>query len=136
MSHSQFCVSMQFHKNSKRIPKDFQKNSQRIQKEVTKNSQKIPHKIPKISTNITKNFFKKSPKILKKIPKNSKKLWLALIGRNPFRACLIRAQTDWTCEFPDWTGPDTKICRTDPAGQDWIRIYILPTKYRLSIFIR
>ena len=34
-----------------------------------------------------------------------------------------RARPDWAYEFPDPTGPDTKICRTGPAGPDWIRTY-------------
>ena len=29
-----------------------------------------------------------------------------------------RVQPDWAYEFPDRTGPDTKICRTGPAGLD------------------
>ena len=33
----------------------------------------------------------------------------------------IRARPDWAYEFPDRTGPDTQICRTGPAGPDWIR---------------
>ena len=35
-----------------------------------------------------------------------------------------RAQPDWAYEFPDRTGPDTQICRTGPAGPDWIRTCI------------
>ena len=35
----------------------------------------------------------------------------------------FRAQQDWAYEFPDRTGPDTQICRTGPAGPDWIRTY-------------
>ena len=27
-----------------------------------------------------------------------------------------RARADWAYEFPDWTGPDTQICRTGPTG--------------------
>ena len=34
-----------------------------------------------------------------------------------------RARPDWAYEFPDRTGPDTQICRTGPAGPDWIRTY-------------
>ena len=30
----------------------------------------------------------------------------------------VRAQPDWAYEFPDRTGPDTQICRTDPARPD------------------
>ena len=37
---------------------------------------------------------------------------------------LDRARPDWAYEFPDRTGPDTQICRTGPAGPDWIRTYI------------
>ena len=50
----------------------------------------------------------------------------------------FRAQPDWAYEFLDRTGPDTQICRTGPAGPDWIRTYIfniLPNKYGLSITI-
>ena len=50
----------------------------------------------------------------------------------------IRARLDWAYEFPDWTGPDTQICWTGPAGPDWIRTYIfniLPNKYELSMLI-
>ena len=36
----------------------------------------------------------------------------------------LRARPDWAYEFPDRTGPDTQICRTSPAGLDWIRTYI------------
>ena len=35
-----------------------------------------------------------------------------------------RARPDWAYDFPDRTGPDTQICRTGPAGPDWIRTYI------------
>jgi hypothetical protein len=35
----------------------------------------------------------------------------------------IRARPDWAYEFPDRTGLDTQICRTGPAGPDWIRTY-------------
>ena len=35
-----------------------------------------------------------------------------------------RAQLDWVYEFPDQTGPDTQICRTGPAGPNWIQTYI------------
>ena len=37
---------------------------------------------------------------------------------------ISRAQLDWAYEFPDRTGLDTQICRTGPAGPDWIRTYI------------
>ena len=65
MSHSQFCVSVQF-----KIPKEFQKNSERIPKEFPKNSQKFPKKLPRLW---------KHP-----IP------YIALGGWRPFRACLCR----------------------------------------------
>ena len=35
-----------------------------------------------------------------------------------------RAQSDWAYEFPDRTGPDTQICGTVLARQDYIRTYI------------
>ena len=50
-----------------------------------------------------------------------------------------RAWPDWAYEFPDWTGPDTQICWTCPAGPDWIRtciLNILHTKYGFSILLR
>ena len=48
-----------------------------------------------------------------------------------------RAQLDWAYEFPDRTGPDTQICRTGPAGLDWIRtcifnIYLTSMGYQFS----
>ena len=49
-----------------------------------------------------------------------------------------RARPDWAYEFPDRTGPDTQICRTGPAGPDWIQTYIsniFPNKYGLLILI-
>ena len=36
-----------------------------------------------------------------------------------------RAWLDWQYELPDWTGPDTQIFRTGPAGPDWIWTYFL-----------
>ena len=50
-----------------------------------------------------------------------------------------RAQPDWKCEFPDWTGLDTQLCQTGPAGltESGLTFFnILPTKYGLSILIR
>ena len=47
------------------------------------------------------------------------------IKGNPIPLSLrSRARPDWAYEFPDRTGPDTLICRTSPAGPDWIRTYI------------
>ena len=37
---------------------------------------------------------------------------------------LVRAQPERAYEFPDQTGLDTQICRTWPAGPDWIGTYI------------
>ena len=67
-------------KNSQRISKEFPINFKRILKEFSKNSQTIHQKFWKFSS-------KNSPKHLKKFQKNPKKIWLALIGRNLFRAC-------------------------------------------------
>ena len=39
-------------------------------------------------------------------------------------ADLFRAQPDLAYQFSDRTGPDTQICKTGPAGPDWIRTYI------------
>ena len=45
-----------------------------------------------------------------------------------------RAQPDWAHEFPDRTGPDNQICRTGPAGPDWIRTYIFkPCTYQIQV---
>ena len=63
---------------SQRILKNFPKNSQRAPKEFPKSSQKIP---------------KNSQKIAYKLHKN---IWLALIGRNPFRACSHCIAAFWT----------------------------------------
>ena len=46
-----------------------------------------------------------------------------LLGKWPLLQ-VSRARPDWAYEFPDRTGPDTQICRTGPAGPDWIRTYI------------
>ena len=35
-----------------------------------------------------------------------------------------RARPDWAYEFPDWSAPETRICRTGPEGLEWIRTYI------------
>ena len=87
MSHSQFCVSMQF-----KIPKEFPKNSQRIptinlqQCYAIQNSQRIPKQFPNNFPKIPKklNFFKNS----KRIPKNSQKV-LTRAYRSKFFSSLL-----------------------------------------------
>ena len=44
-----------------------------------------------------------------------------VLGQSRNKSIISRAQPDWTYEFPDQTGPDTQICRTGPAGPDWIQ---------------
>ena len=66
---------------------------------------------------------------------SARNVWLSLAMCSPFNMIVgtsihwkvpskylfaIRAQPDWTYECPTRTGLDTQICRTCPAGQDWI----------------
>ena len=48
------------------------------------------------------------------------------------------AQPDWAYEFPGWTGPDTMISRTGPAGlsKSGLFLNMLHTNYKLSIVLR
>ena len=48
-------------------------------------------------------------------------------------AVQFRARPDWAYEFPDRTGPDTKICRTESG---LIFLNILSSNYRLLLLIR
>ena len=50
--------------------------------------------------------FKKCQMVICDIGGHSMTTWTQFF---PF---LTRARPDWAYEFPDWTGPDTQICRT------------------------
>ena len=94
----------EFQYNFIRIPKKFPKNFQRIPKEFLEDFQRIPKQFwwnfPKNLKQLPNNFDripKEFPPKLQKIPQNSQKntykipknILIALIGRNPFRACFL-----------------------------------------------
>ena len=84
MSHTQFCVSVQFPKNSQKIPKKFPKNAPKIPKD----SKIIHKKFAKMSS-------ENSPKILWRFPNNSKKNLTRAYRSKSFSSlfCYTRCQT-------------------------------------------
>ena len=47
-----------------------------------------------------------------------KKVSTYLLHAPTYYTMVNRARPDWAYEFSDWTGPDTQICQTGPAGPD------------------
>ena len=75
--------NLKFQKNSRIAPIEFPKNSQ-----IRTPQPYIPKEFP--NQRIPRKFLKNFQRIPKKFQKNPKKIWLALIGRNPFRACFFK----------------------------------------------
>ena len=67
---------------------------------------------------------------IQKICVGTLRFTMAAFGNLGPKSIWDRAQPNWSYEFPDRTGPDTQICRTGPAGLNWIwTLNILTTKY-------